>query len=456
MRIARLVALLAISLAVLPAYASAAVGQAPSCTLYAGPGGDDANPGTEMAPVRTVTRLLAIAHPGAVACLAGGATFRETVTIRDGGTPAAPLVLESVPGTTATIVGRLWVADSANDVVIRDLALDGINVDRLPSPTVNGDRIVFYNDDVTNEHTAICFDLGNLVYGVAVDDVIDTTRVHDCGTLPANNTEHGIYVTRALRTRIVDSVIDHNADRGIQLFPSAMDTVVDHDILDANGEGIIFSGEGGEASSGTRVTATIVTNARIRYDIESWYPAGNPVGTDNLVRSVCVSGGAQGTISGGRGFTVESAVRADPQYADAGHGDYRLAASSPCLGYGPASIQPGSAPPPPGGTTSGGGDPAGGSGTTPTGSRSSGPGHAPSVLATARRFGAHRIRITWRGAGAATILGRLVRVGGRTIHVAGNRSRTSIWVGHRTGPIRVMVSTRVAGVGWRSTGMVVR
>ena len=45
----------------------------------------------------------------------------------------------------------------------------------------------FDNDDVTNYHSGICFILGanDPAYGRAVNTVIENSRIHDCGKLPA-------------------------------------------------------------------------------------------------------------------------------------------------------------------------------------------------------------------------------------------------------------------------------
>ena len=62
------------------------------------------------------------------------ARTEENVTISAGGVPGSPIELSSAPGTRATLIGRLWVADSANDVSVADLDLDGVNAERLPEP----------------------------------------------------------------------------------------------------------------------------------------------------------------------------------------------------------------------------------------------------------------------------------------------------------------------------------
>src|SRR4029079_19831949 len=79
-----------------------------------------------------------------------------------GGQPGAAVQLTSAPGGQAKLVGRLYVPEGSNDVVVSDLALDGRNASNLPSPTVNGDRVTFARDDVTDGHTSICFSIGSV------------------------------------------------------------------------------------------------------------------------------------------------------------------------------------------------------------------------------------------------------------------------------------------------------
>ncbi len=56
----------------------------------------------------------------------------------------------------------------------------------------------------------------------------------------------------ATDTTIEWNLIYANADRGIQLYPNAEYTTIDHNIIDDNGEGILFAGDDGTASSYNR------------------------------------------------------------------------------------------------------------------------------------------------------------------------------------------------------------
>jgi parallel beta-helix repeat protein len=302
----------------------------------AAPGGNDAGPGSDTLPYATAQRLALSLGPGEVGCLRQG-TYQENVTIARGGSgDDARAVFRSWPGERAKISGRLWVTDSANFVTVEQLDLDGHDAPqcsasdwcRLPSPTVNGDNLIFQDNDVTNRHQGICFNLGNASYGRAENVTIQRNRIHDCGLLPANNHEHGIYLSYSDNTRILNNDIYDNADRGIQLYPDAQRTLVRGNVIDGNGEGVIFSGVGSTASNNNTVENNIVTNSTIRHNIESYYP--DIVGTGNVARNNCVFGAAQGDIGSAYGFTATSNLTADPGYVNRAGKDFRLKAGSPC------------------------------------------------------------------------------------------------------------------------------
>ena len=280
--------------------------------------------------VESVTALVETLAPGETGCLAG--TFHEDVTVRRGGAPGAPITLTAAPGQEATIIGRFWVADSANDVVVSSLKLNGRNEARHPSPTINGDRVSFIGNDVTNGHTpAICFIVGNSGrWGVAVDTLIQGNRIHNCGELPAQNHDHGIYVESSRRLRVLDNLIYDNADRGIQFYPDAQDSLVQGNIIDGNGQGILFSGNAGLASNGNRVVGNVISNSVVRYNVESWYPEGNPIGEGNVAAGNCIWNGRRGNVSEEWGFRAEDNVVADPQFADRDGKDFRLDPSGAC------------------------------------------------------------------------------------------------------------------------------
>lgn len=339
----RRIAIYAVVLAVAGLGASAVLAEtnAPSsdataaCTKFVSPTGSDSASGTVTSPFRTVGKLVSSMQSGDVGCLRGG-TYSEDVTVGTSG-----ITLTSYPGEKGTILGRLWIKDGANNVVVTNLKLDGKNAAGLPSPTINGDGAHFVGNEVTNEHTEICFVIGSS-WGRAQNTLIQGNRIHGCGAIPSTNMDHGIYVEASDNAQILDNVIYDNVDRGIQLYPDAQGTVIRGNIIDDDGEGIIFSGAGGTASSNTTVDHNIVSNAAIRSDVESWYPVGTAPGTNNVVQSNCIVPGVGGGINasnGGFTFSSNATVR-DALYVNASAGDYRLQSTSPCAAYMANSTAP--------------------------------------------------------------------------------------------------------------------
>jgi hypothetical protein len=305
-------------------------------------------PGTGQAPAATsgagCTKTLTAGHgnlsrfarhlkPGSVGCLRG--TFYQWLTIRHGG-----FTLRSAPGERASIVGVVYFSRSAHDVVLSGLQLRG---DTTPNVRINGTRITIRRSEITNEHRGICVSIGGAFerFGVASSVTILRNRIHDCGRLPATNHDHGIYVEGAKNTLIRGNLIYDNADRGVQFYPNAQASLVVNNVIDGNGEGVLFGSEtsGGEyaglyASSGNIVARNVISNSVLRHNVEAWW--AGPVGAGNIARDNCLWNGAGGNIDLSAGGFLAIANRiAKPNFVDRAAKDFRLQAGSPCAGMGP-------------------------------------------------------------------------------------------------------------------------
>jgi hypothetical protein len=331
-RIKPVAAVVIVALAVGTAPAEASV----TCTKVASPTGLDAGPGTLAVPYRSAQKLADSLAPGQTGCLRAG-TYSGNVKVTLSGAPGAPLEITSYPGERATVAGKLWIAEGADSVTFASLDLDGRNPANLPSPAVNGDDVTFVDDDVTNQNTTVCFDLGPTTYGRANDTVIERNRIHNCGELPATNFDHGIYVEHATGTRIVDNVIYDNADRGVQLYPDAQSTYVARNVIDGNGEGVLIAGGaedyGPQASSDNVIEHNAITNSSQRNNVE-WHWGAGIVGERNFVRQNCIFGGALAAQNEGlapeRGYTAQDNLMADPLFVDRAEKDFGLRSDSPC------------------------------------------------------------------------------------------------------------------------------
>ena len=304
------------------AVAAAPAGAA--CDKFASPRGSN-----------VVAKLANSLRPGQTGCLRAG-VYRGRVRVRKGGRPGAPTTIRSAPGKRATVRGRLWVANSANHVVFRQLYLNGRNGARLPSPTVNGNDIVFRDNDITTRNTTICFVLGSDEYGRAVRTVIERNRIHNCGELPPTNHHHGIYAEASDGARITGNWIYDNADRGVQLFPDARRTYVARNVIDGNGEGIVFA----RTSAHNVIEHNVIANSIVRYNVEDFELRG----TRNVVRRNCLWSpffGGTALTSPGIGVELLDNIVVEPAYRDRGGKDFRLAPGSPCFSFSPGSRRPG-------------------------------------------------------------------------------------------------------------------
>jgi len=314
---------------------------AATCDHVAATNGNDAAAGSISAPYRTPARLIASLAPGQTGCLRQGS---YTGAPNDAGSQdtwiqTPNVTLTSYPGERATLVGRLAIGRSGSGATVSNLNLDGRNNAHDASPFVGGDGAVLQGNDITNEHSSICVLIaGQGGVGRVADAQILENHIHDCGTVPSTNQDHGIYVSYADNTVIKGNWIYDNTDRGIQLYPDAQGTSVTNNVIDGNGEGIIFSGEGGHASSNTTVEHNVIANSRIRNNVESFYPAGTPAGTGNVVRDNCIFGvSASGLTASGiepnaAGFTVLNNLLVAPSYVNRAGGDLTLTPGSTCAG----------------------------------------------------------------------------------------------------------------------------
>jgi parallel beta-helix repeat protein len=328
---------LALVLALAPTVAESrahAASRAAKCDRLASTSGDDRAPGTASRPFRSAERLVESLRPGQTGCLQGG-TFEEDLAIERGGAPGKPITLRSAPGRRATLVGVLDVKDSADDVVLAGLRLIGRG---RASPQVNGDRVTFRGNEITNRNTGICLLLGagfESRYGRARNVVIDRNHIHHCGRLPARGHDHGIYVEGTDGVRITNNVINDNADYGIHLYPDAQGTYVARNVIDQNGGGVVFAGEDADgeyereyASSNNVVRNNVISNSREKHNVESSW--GGPVGVSNLATRNCLWNGARGNMSDRVGFRSVANVVARPLFRNRAGGDFRLRRGSAC------------------------------------------------------------------------------------------------------------------------------
>jgi hypothetical protein len=344
------------------------------CSVYASTSGSDANSGSASAPLRTVAALIKHVQAGHSGCLTSGQTFNESVTVRGGethGAEGSPVTITSTnPETPALINGRFVTQTGADWLTFTHLTFTWSGAG-APSPTVGSKHTTWTYDDISAPQT-ICFNLVNGSWGVAENTLIEHDRVHDCGSLENfvcnENTTfcstkpndgfylHGVYVGGAINTTVRNNYIYRNADRGVQVRSGSNGVIIEHNIIDRNGEGIIF----GDGATNVTAKYNIITNSHSPcgekascYDYAaSEYNAVAPnlLANNDAYGNQCASSPPacwpnRGNIETMSNVTVTGNVEVDPQYTNGAEHNYTLLAGSPVLGYGPDTAQPAPVPP---------------------------------------------------------------------------------------------------------------
>ena len=328
--------------AVVAAFAISAPGAAATvtaadCDVVVATDGSDANPGTVDAPLRSSDFAVNNLAAGQTLCFRAG-TYSSTVGLS---IKAPQAIVTSYPGETATLLGSLRIERPATGTTVEDMVLNGRNPDNYFNPLIYADDAVLRGNEITNEHTTNCVHLAPYYdepgpRGVVIED----NNIHDCGELPANNHEHGIYVAESRDLIIRNNLIWNNADRGIQLYTDVRGSHIYGNVINGNGTGVIFGGNEDSAASDNLIEHNVITNSNVRYNVEYSYDPAGPEGSGNVVRENCIHGAAgwYGREAGGAaisdevGFVATDNVIADPMFVDPAHGDFTMAPGSPCAG----------------------------------------------------------------------------------------------------------------------------
>ena len=301
--------------------------QADSCDYVVATGGSDQAQGTSAAPLASVDELLDRLEQGETGCLRSGTYVADQFKLS---TPEVKLT--SYPGEHATLRGRLRLNAGADGAVVENLLLDGRNPDDLLGPLIYADRVVLRGNEITNHNTAICVHIDDYPGESAPRGVlIENNEIHHCGRLPATNHDHGIYIANARETVIRGNLIYANADRGIQFYPNADDSLVTGNVIDGNGQGVIFGGGGSSSSDRNVVEGNVISNSKLRYNVESHWQG--PTGSGNIARRNCVwstsskySGSPEGSgiKPSMSGASASDNVVAEPSYLNLGDGEFSL------------------------------------------------------------------------------------------------------------------------------------
>jgi hypothetical protein len=354
------------------------------CNLFAALSGSDNNAGSQAEPFRSLSKLASSLKAGQTGCLQSGQTFdsKGNVFLSTGethGREGQPVTITSTdPDEPATITHSLGLEHGVNYLTFTHVDFNwsmpkpwvcwNAEGNAIPGEVISGpgkctagnqssddavqigiggkDDSLTY-DDITNNDTDICINLGGYEDIWGEGNVLEHDRIHDCGPtvetsasgFPIPNEEwgwhsHGIY-DYARGTIIKNNYIYDNSRDGVLLYGGGEGAVVEHNILDHNGAGIWFGDDNNDRAEWNIITNSTSPRGADDYGIGSYESGSGNVASDN-----CLDGNLSGEIEHGAFTSTENKIATNPLYLNAEQHEYALPANSPCIGYGPDTAQP--------------------------------------------------------------------------------------------------------------------
>jgi parallel beta-helix repeat protein len=299
------------------------------CDRFAAPAGSNRAPGTQSSPVRTPQVLVNVLRPGQTGCFEEGKYKFGRVQLNE-----ERIALTAYGSASVVLKGSIRAAPSARGSRVNEVRINAPG--KQAAVLIQASRFSLRGSTVTNLHrNASCVLIGSYYSRRAPRGIhIVGNRIHDCGHMPRTNHHHGIYVADSRHAVIKSNWIYDNADRGIQLYPSAKRSIIEGNVIDQNGTGINFSGVNHVTSSHNLVRGNIISRSMVRWNAVSG-PTG-PRAHGNVLRRNCVFASKRGYRSNGgiqkpsRNFRARRNKVAKPRFMDPGSGDYTLRAGSRC------------------------------------------------------------------------------------------------------------------------------
>jgi len=388
--LAALAALMVISPGALGAGATSTVyvdGSNPSCS--------DTGQGTATQPFCGIRAAASKAIAGTTVEVAAG-TYAEQVSIANSGTSDAPITFTAAPGASVIVTGngngfsmsnKNWI--TINGFFINGTANYGISV-------FGGSNVTISNNRVTGAGTPVS---GSTRSGIRLSGTTDSLVA---GNTSDHNSDHGILITTgAARNRVTHNVVFNNAREyiraatGIRLYQSP-DGVVDHNVMHDNEDSGVEAYAGSNntlfynnvaynngdhgidnnACTGQRIIAnSVYKNVTAGINVEGGSTGAtlaNNISVDNGINSPRTHSNIRVEAGSTAGTTMDydlahltvadslliwnsvtyyslasfqaatgqesHGVQADPRWADAAGGDFRLTAGSPAIDSANAGV----------------------------------------------------------------------------------------------------------------------
>ena len=318
--------------------------------IYVSPNGSDSNPGTQSAPVKTITRADALASAGSTVHVASGTYYVSAsglnnagIITRKSGTASARIrfVSDVKWGAKIVVSGTRITWDSRGSYVdIDGFQITGSGRHGLLAP---GAYLTFKNNYIHDlTVSGGCNGSGGAAidtYGPVGNVVIDRNVVRNIGYryIGACNTIQGIYIANANNV-VTNNIVSGVAMAGIQQWHGATASTIVNNTTFHNKIGILL-GQGDAGTTNGSANNYVANN--IAYDnvaygiIEAGLMGGNNRYVNNLVARSGTSWKVKGTVSG--------SISSDPlfkNYLANGTGDYRVYSSSPAIDRGTSTKAP--------------------------------------------------------------------------------------------------------------------
>jgi hypothetical protein len=378
-------------------HAQSAEAPAPGCNLYANAStGSDSNSGTKEKPYKTLKKLVTSVPAGQVGCLQSGQTFAnesdasgngELVLSSTKGEAGKPVTITSTSATEpATIAHPVSLENGANYYTFTHLkfkwadptphgcwsaAGNGVPGEIIHEPlngtceagkansedhvqlAISGKNDNFTYDDINAEHSQICINIVNFPKEPAEGTHIENDRIHGCGPSVIKVSEggfsgineepgwhdHGIY-DYGKSGVFKNNYIYESSRNGILFYPIGEGSAAEHNVIDANGNGVTFA----ENTKETLKWNIITSSKSPRKDDDFGIYTGGSVGKGNVAEHNDAYGNEGWTGEGPNieleGIPSENVlasgnIEEDPKYANAAAHEYESPLNT--LGYGPTS-----------------------------------------------------------------------------------------------------------------------
>ncbi len=310
----------------------------PTTQLFVSPQGNDAGPGTQAAPLRSLARASGMARPGTQVVVAPG-TYSGTVQTQASGTANARIAFVSSTRGAAKIVtggggGEAW-RNSGNYVDIVGFDISGSSTDGL---TDEGSFVRLVDNKVHGFRGGNCITTANNNYDLHDIDVIGNLAF-GCG---GSSLDHGIYVSHT-RGVVSNNIAFDNAGFGIQCWHACNAMTISNNLVFNNPQGGIVIGQGDGPNNGTVKADNFVVSNNIavgngRDGIRESGATGpnnhfiNNMLWDNTINDINLNTGSQ------TGTLVKNPLLAS--LSPDGNGNYRPQTGSPALGAGVSNGAP--------------------------------------------------------------------------------------------------------------------